>query len=118
MNANDGPLSFTEMNCLRDVLLSHVTKAQGIDSPNDAVLDIISALYRRRLGPAAGSTAYNHPTGQTATRYYDKNFKCLRWVILTNPAVTKISARREDALTGNGWTVHEHPWREVLGRSL
>lgn len=116
MNAKDAPLNVGDMNSLRDVLLGHVTKGQGVDDANAAVLDIVSTLYRRRLGPAAGSTAFNKPTGQTATRYYDENFKALRWLILTNPANDKLAARREDELTGNGWDIRERAWRDILYR--
>lgn len=117
MRADDQPLSVTEMTELRNILLGHAQKAQGIDSPNDAILDILSTLYRKRLGPAAGSTAFNKPTGHTATRYYDEEFEQLRWIVLTSPLAGDVRAKREDSLTGIGWEVRERPWRELLYRS-
>lgn len=111
-------ISMTMMGDLRDVLLGHVSKPQGIDNANQTVIDLFSAWCAAKYGPAEGSTARQDNSGKIATRYWDAEFERLRWLVLNNPEIRPLGGERCDQLPGYNWTVTPRAWQDLVHRAL
>lgn len=112
-------ITFGEMTAMCKALSYSLGKDWVDEHARPAVIATMAAFYRTRYGPAAGSTAIQKQTGRTATRYYDNDFKKLRWLVLTNAEKGKVEAERVDSLDGNGslaWTINERSWEELVYR--
>jgi len=113
------PLSYAEQQECRQALHSALGGQPGTIIPDNilpAVAEVFAAFFRKRFGYAVGTTATNTKTGQVATRYYDAELKSFRWLVVESPERPDIHAERMDELPakGEGWTVHERPWKEVV----
>lgn len=115
MSSESPRLTMTELARCQDALLGHVVvKGQGVDDVRAAVVDVLAALYEQRFGAAEGSTAYQHSTKWAATRYFDQEFDCLRWIIFKGVGSADVHAERVDKLPGIGWKISGRPWQELI----
>ena len=77
---------------------------------------VLCAINTSRLGLPEGTVA-THPDGRVARRYYSREGKQLKWLVIQPPSDANIEVDQGPELPGEGWEISkEVPWNVEADR--